>query len=215
MLWLTAVLAGRRSGRASGGRAATSLGRLRAFGVRPPPGIAGPHEQLARSRVRTGARHTIVGVGKAQTRATGAAQAVLVPGERLATSGIGWACERRDGVPLLFQGRRQYWFVLTDRRLLVFRRRRGGPTADDLVLAKRYDHLELDAVKRLRPLFQIHITTNAPRNKQGARHVLEFRPGHRGLAAELVRRVSGSTPVDDDELEDHDDPTVAAFWGDR
>jgi len=155
-------------------------------------------------------------VGKAQTRLAGAAQAVLVPGERLATTGVGWACERRDGVPLLFQGRRQYWFVLTDRRLLVFRRRRGGPSADDLVLAKRYEHLEVDAVKRMRPLLQVRITTKGPRGTNGSRQVLELRPGQRGLAAELVRRVSGSTPIADEDVEvDHDDPTVTAFWGDR
>jgi hypothetical protein len=120
-------------------------------------------------------------------RLTAAVDAVLLPGERLASTAIGWAAQLRPRVPLLFLGRRQYWFVLTDRRLLVFGRRRGGPTADDLVLAKRYTFFTLERTHRLRPLLQLRI-----RGANDSRLVLEFRPRQRPVAAELAARLTPS-----------------------
>jgi hypothetical protein len=150
-------------------------------------------------------------VRKSTARLTDAAQSTLGPDERLTNTGIGWAASRREKVPLLFQGRRQYWVALTDRRLLVFERRRGGPTNDDLVLGKRYDFFTLEAVKKVRPLLQVRI-----KGANGARQVLEFRPGQRGLGNELVRRM-GSKPPPPRALNPapsvHDE-TTAAFWGD-
>jgi hypothetical protein len=112
---------------------------------------------------------------------------VLVPGERLASTAIGWAAQLRPRVPLVLLGRRQYWFVLTDRRLLVFGRRRGGPTPDDLVLGKRYTFFTLERTRRLRPLFQLRI-----RGENDSRLVLEFRPRQRSVAAELAARLTRS-----------------------
>jgi hypothetical protein len=150
-------------------------------------------------------------VRNATRRLTDAVQATLAPEERLTNTGIGWAAPRRDNVPLLFQGRRQYWVALTDRRLLVFERRRRGPSVDDLVLGKRYDFFTLEAVKKLRPLLQVRI-----KGANGSRQVLEFRPGQRGLGGELARRL-GSTPPPPRAL--NAAPTAAeeataAFWGD-
>jgi hypothetical protein len=128
-------------------------------------------------------------------RVAAAFDTVLTPGERLASTAIGWAAQLRPRVPLVFLGRRQYWFALTDRRLLVFGRRRGGPTADDLVLGKRYAFFTLERTRRLRPLFQLRI-----RGANSSRLVLEFRPRQRAVAAELAARltpspgVSGSDP---------------------
>jgi hypothetical protein len=113
--------------------------------------------------------------------------AVLTPGERLASTAVGWAAQLRPRVPLVFLGRRQYWFALTDRRLLVFGRRRGGPTADDLVLGKRYGFFTLERTRRLRPLFQLRI-----RGANDSRLVLEFRPRQRSVAAELAARLTPS-----------------------
>jgi hypothetical protein len=118
-------------------------------------------------------------------RLTTTAEAVLAPGERLATTGAGWAAQPRARVPLLFLGRRQYWFALTDRRLLAFPRRRGGPRPEDLVLGKRYSFFALEEVHRHRPLFQLRL-----RGANDSRLVLEFRPGQRALAAELEARLT-------------------------
>ncbi len=150
-------------------------------------------------------------------RLTAAAEATLAPGELLQSTGVGWAAPRRERVPLLFQARRQYWFALTDRRMLVFERQRGGPTAEDLVLGKRYDFFTLEKVKRLRPLFQLRVT-----GANGSKQVLEFRPGQRGLGAEIASRVASpgessgaaakapaAPPADDAS-----DATSAAVWGD-
>jgi hypothetical protein len=129
----------------------------------------------------------LAGVQRDARRLTAAVDAVLVPGERLASTAIGWAAQLRPRVPLLLLGRRQYWFVLTDRRLLVFGRRRGGPTADDLVLGKRYPFFTLERTRRLRPLFQLRI-----RGANDSRLVLEFRPRQRAVAAELAARLTPS-----------------------
>jgi hypothetical protein len=150
-------------------------------------------------------------VRKSTQRLTTAVQATLAPDERLTTTGIGWAAPRRERVPLLFQGRRQYWVALTDRRLLVFERRRGGPSVDDLVLGKRYDFFTLEAVKKVRPLLQVRI-----KGANGNRQVLEFRPGQRGVGGELVKRM-GSKPPPPRALNAAPtavDEATAAFWGD-
>ena len=120
-------------------------------------------------------------------RLAAAVDTVLTPGERLASTAIGWAAQLRPRVPLVFLGRRQYWFALTDRRLLVFGRRRGGPTAEDLVLGKRYAFFTLERTRRLRPLFQLRI-----RGANDSRLVLEFRPRQRSVAAELAARLTPS-----------------------
>lgn len=161
---------------------------------------------------------------KSTRRLTEAAQATLAPDEQLQSTGIGWAAPRRERVPLLFQARRQYWFALTDRRMLVFERQRGGPTAQDLVLGKRYDFFTLDAVKRMRPLFQLRVT-----GANGNRQVLEFRPGYRGLGAQLASRMTArgagpspgarttshpEAPRPGSAAGDERDATSAAFWGD-
>jgi hypothetical protein len=165
-------------------------------------------------------------------RLTSAAEAVLVPGERLATTGIGWAAQLRPRVPVLFLGRRQHWFALTDRRVLVFSRHRGGPGPADLVLAKRYSFFTLEKVHRHRPLFQIRI-----RGANDSRLVLEFRPGQRSVAAELVARLTRALPParseptaaahatmpgdarppapPSDAEPDVDRDTATAFWGEH
>ena len=151
---------------------------------------------------------------------TASAEAALAPGERITSTGVGWAAACRDRVPLLFQARRQYWIVLTDRRLLVFERHRGGPGPRDLVFGKRYDYFTLEAVKRARPLLQVRV-----KGANGARQVLEFRPGHRRLGSELAARTKGqrtkgqqgeATPEPAAASGDvATDATTAAFWGER
>jgi hypothetical protein len=142
-------------------------------------------------------------------RLTVTAESLFAPGESLVATGIGWAAQTRPRVPLLFLGRRQHWFALTDRRMLVFARHWGGPRADDLVLGKRYSSFTVEKVHPHRLLFQIRI-----RGANDAHLVLEFRPGHRGLASELVARLTRALPA-------AEAPTPvpsgadSAFWGNR
>ena len=95
------------------------------------------------------------------------------------------------------------------------------------MLGKRFDFFSLEAVKRVRPLLQVRI-----KGANGSRQVLEFRPGQRSLAAELVGRVKGrpaSAPTEGtgdskatgvpkgsrDPATSADDATTAAFWGEH
>jgi hypothetical protein len=148
-------------------------------------------------------------------RLTAAVESYLAPDEQLATTGIGWAAQTRPKVPLLFLGRRQHWFALTDRRMLVFARHWGGPRADDLVLGKRYSSFTLEKVHRHRLLFQLRI-----RGANDARLVLEFRPGHRALASELAARLTRALPAAEAPPParrgtEASSDTAEAFWGNR
>jgi hypothetical protein len=114
-----------------------------------------------------------------------AAQHVLVAGEHITSRGICWAAQAPSTKRFLLVSRRQYLLVLTDRRLLVFERRRGKPTASDLVIAKRYEAFSLERVSRSRPLMQVRLRT-----PNGNQLVFEFRPRHRELGGELVARLT-------------------------
>jgi hypothetical protein len=91
----------------------------------------------------------------------------------------------RRRVPLLLLARRPYVMALTDRRVLVFARRRGGPAAPDLMIGKRYETFTLERVKRRRPLVQVSLLAST-----GNRLVFEFRRGERELAGELIARLT-------------------------
>ena len=116
-----------------------------------------------------------------------AAEGVLVEGERITSQGICWAAQMRPRVPLLFLGRRQYLMALTDRRVLVFERRRRGPRASEMVIGKRYEAFALEKVRRRRPLMQVKV-----RATNGNLMVFEFRPGQRELGGELIARLTPS-----------------------
>lgn len=110
---------------------------------------------------------------------------MLSEGERVTSTGSCWAVQVRTRVPLLLLARRKYVVALTDRRVLVFARRRGGPEAPDLVIGKRYDTFTLERVRRRRPLLQVVL-----RAANGNRLVFEFRRRHRELAGELIARLT-------------------------
>ena len=93
-----------------------------------------------------------------------AAQGALVAGERIVSRGICWAAQAPPRRWLLFVMRRQYQIVLTDHRLLVFRRKRKPPTSRDLILAKRYDAFVVEKVTRWRPLMYVRL--RAPNGTQ-------------------------------------------------
>ena len=118
-------------------------------------------------------------------RILGVVERVLDPDERVEARGICWAVVRRPKVPLLILGRHQYDVVLTDRRMLLFSRRRRRLQADDVALAKRYSSLTLDSARAGFPLARHHITTDT-----GRRLVIEWRPRHRAIAQRFSTALS-------------------------
>jgi len=145
---------------------------------------------------------------------TGAAKSTLVEGEQVLEYGHCWAAQRRDRLPLVFAGRRQYLMVLTDRRLLLFARRSGQVRAGDLVIGKRYETFTLERTRRARPLLQLRVQAS-----NGTRMVFEFRPGRRHVGEALVHRLdprpvaalnAPAGPAEPVEQLSGDD---AAFWG--
>ena len=151
-------------------------------------------------------------------RVEDAARAVLIEDERVTSTGRCWAVQVRSRTPLLLLARRPYVMALTDRRVLVFARRRGGPVAPDLIIGKRYETFTLERVKRRRPLVQVSL-----RASSGNRLVFEFRRGERELAGELVARLTPpprSTPAEPDatttitkSADTSDTNGDSAFWG--
>lgn len=118
---------------------------------------------------------------------------------------------------MLLLARRQYVMALTDRRVLVFARRRGGPDAPDLVIGKRYETFTLERVKRRRPLVQVSLQASS-----GNRLVFEFRRGERELAGELIARLTPpprATPAEPDSTQDsvpspqEPESDDSGFWG--
>lgn len=163
----------------------------------------------------------------AKQQAEDAARAVLIEGERVTSTGECWAVQARPRVPLAFLARRQYLMALTDRRVLVFTRRRGGPQASDLIIGKRYETFTLDRVKRRRPLVQVAVHASS-----GNRLVFEFRRRQRELAGELIARLTPPPPshaADETKTESAVVPTLSdgmaagddgksddsVFWGSR
>ena len=120
-------------------------------------------------------------------RILGAVQRALDPDEEVEARGVCWAAVRRPKVPLLLLGRHQYDVVLTDRRMLMFSRRRRRLQPDDVAFAKRFTALTLESAHNGFPLARQHITTDTGRHL-----IIEWRPRHRALA----RRFSAAlTPV--------------------
>ena len=96
-----------------------------------------------------------------------------------------WAAQL-GRIPQLFQGRRRYVMILTNRRILLFAgRRRHTPRPTDLVLGKRYEWFKLGRVRRARPLMQVLVTSG-----NGARMLFEFQPHRRELARTLVSELA-------------------------
>jgi hypothetical protein len=138
---------------------------------------------------------------------TAASHGALVDGERVVEHGICWAAQLKPRVPLWMQARHQFLMVLTDRRLLLFARRRRALQASDLVIGKRYEAFTLEPVRRSWPLFQVRVQA-----ANGTRMVFEFRPRQRQVGGALVARLTPkpALPSGDVTTAASDD---AAFWG--
>jgi hypothetical protein len=121
----------------------------------------------------------------------GVVQRVLDTDERVEGRGVCWAAVRRPRVPLIILGRHQYNVVLTDRRMLMFtRRRRRRLRPDDIAFAKRYTLLTLESARGSFPLTRHHVVTDT-----GRRLVIEWRPRHRKLAQRLSAALIAPDPA--------------------
>jgi hypothetical protein len=119
-----------------------------------------------------------------------AIQRVLDRDERIVGHGRCWGAVRRRGVPLLFQGRHHYDAFLTDRRLVVLKRRRRTLEPSDVVLVKRLDALTLVEQHQRPTLFQQRINTEA-----GTGVVLEWGFRSRALGWALSDALGGPMRV--------------------
>ncbi|MFA5885665.1 MAG: hypothetical protein WDA60_17575 [Acidimicrobiia bacterium] len=113
-----------------------------------------------------------------------AVQRVLDRDEVIVERGRCWAAVRREHVPLLFLGRKQYDVVLTDRRIMLFSRRRRTLRPDDVALVKRFGALTLDSERRGVPLLQQRIHTDT-----GAAMVIEWPPRYRRMGGMLADEI--------------------------
>jgi len=134
-----------------------------------------------------GDRSTLPAVRESRNeRILDAVQRVLDLGEHIEARGVCWAAVRRPKVPLLVLGRHQYDVVLTDRRVLMFSRRRRRLRPDDVAFAKRYSALTLESGRGTGfPLARHHIATDT-----GRRLVIEWRPRHRALARRFTAAIT-------------------------
>jgi hypothetical protein len=121
-------------------------------------------------------------------RILGLVEGALDRDERIEARGICWAVVRRPKVPLLILGRHQYDVVLTDRRVLMFSRRRRRLRPDDVAFAKRYSSLTLESARAGFPLARHHVATDT-----GRRLVFEWRPRHRDLARRFTTALTTAT----------------------
>lgn len=125
-------------------------------------------------------------MGRKRTRTSlhQASEPLLGPDEQFVTGCAVWMADRRARVPLLFIGRAIYLLALTNTRLLVFDTpRRGRPLLDgDLLLARRFETLELLSSRSWTPMAQIRVAPAA-----GREVVLEFRPRDRGVRRTLLQ----------------------------
>jgi len=137
-----------------------------------------------------------------------AAQGTLVEGEQVTEFGTCWAAQIKPRAPVLFTRRRLYLMVLTDRRLLLFKRRlRRPPQPSDLVIGKRYESFTLVKTRRGFPLMQVRVA-----GSNEIRMVFEFRPAQRQLGGALAARLTprSSRPAADEPAPSPDDTAAAA-----
>ena len=103
----------------------------------------------------------------------------LDDGEGVTHRGVCWAVVHKGRLPLLLRGRHQHDVVLTDRRLMLFARRRRRLRADDVAFEKRFTSLALEASPK-RVLLQQRIRTDI-----AGLLVLEWRPHYRPVGRAL------------------------------
>lgn len=123
--------------------------------------------------------------GSRGARIDAAIRRVLGPDEQVVARGRCWAALRRARIPLLVLGRHEYDVVLTERRAMLFSRRRRRLRADDVAFAKRFDSITLEAERSRVLLLQHLVCTDT-----GDRLVLEWRPRYRAVGRTFARSIT-------------------------
>ena len=117
---------------------------------------------------------------------TDLATPLLDEGEEVLGAAAVWVA-RLERTPLLLTGRHLHLLALTDRRLMVFdRRRRRGDQATP-VLTEPIDQLTSERAGARFALYQVLVATS-----DGRRYVLEFRRADRATAHALSRMLHAS-----------------------
>jgi hypothetical protein len=127
---------------------------------------------------------------KAERRTiTASVDPLLEDGESLLVTAAPWTA-RLGRTALLFTGRHVHLLALTDRRLIVFARRRRGPAAGGSMLAEPLEQLTLERARTRFTLFQLLVATGDQQ-----RWVFEFRVRDHAVGHALVRVLHASQPA--------------------
>jgi len=133
-------------------------------------------------------------IGKSATATRGVLlEGVLREGEEVRAHGTCWALLRRERVRLLFQARRRYELVLTDKRLLLLargkhQRRRLGLGPDGVALEHALELLHLERSRTGFPLLQLRVELPTGRTL-----VLEFDRVRRTLGRAVTAALAPAT----------------------
>ena len=112
----------------------------------------------------------------------------LLTNELVTATGVVWAVSTDRPVRLLFRGRHQRWLALTDRRILLFDRRRRRP--NPLLLAKSLAGLRLERSRTVALMLQLLIDGGTDRML-----LLEFRPRGHALGRTIERALHAQAGV--------------------
>ena len=111
----------------------------------------------------------------------------LLTSEHVVATGAVWALSIARPAHLLFRGRHLRWIALTDRRLLLFERRRRHR---DPILAKSLGGLRLERSRTIPPMLQLLVDGGVDRLL-----LLEFRPRDRALGHAIARSLHAHADV--------------------
>src|SRR5438552_4995996 len=123
----------------------------------------------------------------------------LGPTEEIVATGPAWAAPLRRRVPVVLVGRKLHLVALTDRRLLVFRRRRRRKGSGELALAKTLTSLRVVRVRSWRPMMALRIEIG-----DGRVLLLEVRPRDRALGRSIADAIRTAPPAAVTDAHDHE-----------
>ena len=115
-----------------------------------------------------------------------ALERLLPPDEPVVARGRCWVARERR--LRLFLPRERAEIFLTPRRFVVCYHTRGRPRPEDIALTLRYDAVEIVAVHRRWPLYQLRLV-----DQSGIGFLVEFRRRQRGVAVQLQRAIEGGS----------------------
>src|SRR5438874_3802724 len=124
--------------------------------------------------------------------------------EEIVATGPAWVAPLRRRVPVLLVGRTLHLVALTDRRLLIFRRRRPRKGGGELALAKSLALLRVVRMRRWLPMMALRIEIG-----DGRVLLLELRPHDRALGRSIAEAIGAAAAVAVAEAPGGDDASPA------